>query len=158
MSGTGNPVNLATSGTATIPAESYTDAAGNKMFGNVVHSVTGTGNAQVAQPVSSANPMPTRQTQATFAAVPVASITTAGTYQTAFAAGSITNGAYFVNTDSTNTGETLWVDLTGATGTTLSNAAVPVPAGGLYELPMAPTNAVTVYAATAGHTFKAASY
>lgn len=219
MSGSGNPVTLATSGSNTIPAESYADSFGNKMFGNVMHSVDGSG---VAQPASSTKPVPvvdsaaatalgllataagqasvltqatatasgigtsndgawsgtgpaslvaalkgifgklagtltTKRATATATAVATASITAGGTYQQAFAAG-LANGVYFVNTDSTGTGETLWVDPTGATGTTLGNAAVPVPPGGLYELPFTPTAAVTVYAATAGHTFHAAGY
>lgn len=82
-------------------------------------------------------------TAATLTAVSSTTITTANTYQTVLAAGksAIAGGCIFANSANS---ATIYVDPTGATGVTLSNAAIPVAAGASVCWP-AITSAVSVY-------------
>ena len=80
------------------------------------------------------------------AASGAATITTANTYQTLFGAGTITNGCYIQNPSSS---VTLYVDFSGATGTTLASTSEAVLPGGSAACAFVPTNAITVYANTA---------
>lgn len=83
-------------------------------------------------------------------------ITTGGTSQTVFAAGTLIRGGYITN-PSTAT-ENLYVDPTGAAATTTeAGSSFALLAGQTFLL--GPTaNAVTVNAATTGHAFSAVRY
>lgn len=69
-------------------------------------------------------------------------IAQASTYQTLFAAGSITNGA-FVQNPASNT-SVLSIDITGATGGTLLSTSEDLAPGQSWSTAFSPTNAITV--------------
>ncbi|MFC3693121.1 hypothetical protein [Chenggangzhangella methanolivorans] len=86
-------------------------------------------------------------------------MSSANTYQQLFAAGQALRGGYIVNTSDPGD-EPIWVDITGATGATLGNGAMPVypaaaagTAPGAWRIPPT-TSAVTIYG-PAGATFRA---
>lgn len=107
------------------------------------------------QVVTRSNPLPIEFATVSPSAATPLTITTGGSSQTLFAAGSVVRGFRVQNpTDAT---ESLYVD-DAASASPTSGTSVEVPPGGLYESQFPPTGAVAVYAATTGHAFRAASY
>ncbi|AHJ63434.1 putative exported protein [Granulibacter bethesdensis] len=111
--------------------------------------VVGMIDAATGRPValSSASPLPVAgvAVPATGSAAASSSIT-AGSYQTVFAAGSITRGCSVQN-PSGNT-VSLWVDFAGATGASRAATSVEVVPGASIRCDFVPTGAVTAFAAS----------
>lgn len=130
-----------------IPTETNTTAGTN-----TPHSVPEVAGAAV----TTANPMPVGTPVATGAAASGAlTIATAGTYQVLFAAGTMKNGAFIQVPATASVG--LYVDIAGATGSTLAGTSQLISSGGEWVSPVAFTNAVTVRA-TAVISFQAGVY
>ena len=82
-------------------------------------------------------------------------VSSTGTYQQVYAAGTIINGAWF-KADPHNTG-IVYVDATGTTGSALGNGVFPLFAGDYYSLENPPLDAVTIYG-TANDKFYSARF
>ncbi|APH54836.1 putative exported protein [Granulibacter bethesdensis] len=111
--------------------------------------VVGMIDAVTGRPValSSASPLPVAgvPVSATGSAAASSSIA-AGSYQTVFAAGSITRGCSVQNPASNTV--SLWVDFTGATGSSRVSTSVEVTPGASVRCDFVPTGAVTVFSAS----------
>lgn len=109
-------------------------------------------------PCSPSNPPPgPSSVVSTIVVGATTSITTGGTSQTLFTAGTVTNGG-FVTNPATAT-EVLCVNPVGTAATVTASAATfCLAAGQTFVLPIGQTNAVTVNATTTAHAFSAVRY
>jgi hypothetical protein len=82
-------------------------------------------------------------------------IAAGGTAQNIFAAGAIPNVADIINPSTAS--ETLYVDVVTA-AVAGSGTSIPIPPGGAYRISRPISTAVSVVAATTGHTFVAVAY
>jgi hypothetical protein len=106
--------------------------------------------------VTTTNPLPTHLGTVTPTVATTTSITTGGTAQPLFTAGSIINGYRVVNP--TTASEYLYIDDTGANASPTGTGSIPIPPGYLYQSPFPVTTAVSIYGATTGHAFSAVRY
>jgi hypothetical protein len=118
-------------------------------------------SAQLYLPCGPATPLSvTGSTSAavgTMVAATTTAITTGGTSQTLFTAGTVSNGGFVTNP--TTATEVLCVNPVGTAATvTASGATFCLAAGQTFTLPSGITNAVTVNAATTAHAFSAVRY
>lgn len=132
------------------PARQYRNSEGNTVSQGVVPEVND-------EPVSATNPLPSTPFVPTWAPVIDNTIDATNTYQVLCA--SARAGGTIQHQGAVGSGS-LWLDVTGATGTTRSNAAMEVVARasnatgpGVYRFPPT-TSAVTVYG-PAGTPFQA---